>query len=317
MPQFTAVDSPWRVPFNGSFKVARAATAPPRGVPDKPARKARLAGLVEEMAELQKILYAHDHRSLLLIFQAMDAAGKDSTIRAVLSGVDPAGCQVTSFKQPSATELDHDFLWRTTLALPERGRIGVFNRSYYEEVLAVRVHPEYLRNQRLPTPPPLPELWEQRYESIREHEKHLARNGTVILKFWLHVSPEEQRQRFLARLDEPEKNWKFNSGDIGERTHWRAYMAAYQDALNATSRPHAPWYAIPADSKSYMRMAVAEIVVDTLKAMDLHYPVLDAAEQARFAEMRRVLGGPVVPKAGKRGGPGAAAKNAPARSRRR
>lgn len=313
------VESPWRVPFDGSFKVAKAATKPPRNAPPKAARKARLAKLVEEMAELQKILYAHDHRSLLLVFQAMDAAGKDSTIRAVLSGVDPAGCQVTSFKQPSATELDHDFLWRTTLALPERGRIGVFNRSYYEEVLAVRVHPEYLRNQRLPTvPEKIGTLWEQRYESIRDHEKHLARNGTVVLKFWLNVSLDEQRERFLARLDEPEKNWKFNSGDIGERAHWPAYMAAYQDALNATSREHAPWFAIPADSKSYMRMAVAEIIVAALKAMDLRYPVLDTAEKLRFAEMRRVLGvatvakTPAKPRAKARPKAGPAAKVKPA-----
>lgn len=297
MKPYMAVDSPWRVPFDGSFKVAKAGTTPPRDAPPKPERKARLAKAVAEMAELQKILYAHDHRSLLLVFQALDAAGKDSTIRAVLSGVDPAGCQVTSFKQPSLLELDHDFLWRSTLALPERGRIGVFNRSYYEEVLAVRVHPEYLRNQRLPNPPAKIEtLWEQRYESIRDHEKHLARNGTVVLKFWLHVSKDEQRDRFLARLDEPEKNWKFNRGDIAEREHWDAYMAAYQDALNATSCEHAPWYAIPADSKSYMRMVIAEIVVEALKAMDLRYPVLDAAEQQQFAEMRRTLGAGVAVK---------------------
>lgn len=290
MKAFTAPDSPWRVPYDGHFKVARSPTRPPAGGLDKPARQARLAELVEELAVLQHILYAHDHRSLLLVFQAMDAAGKDSTIRAVLSGVDPAGCQVTSFKQPSSTELEHDFLWRTTLALPERGRIGVFNRSYYEEVLAVRVHPEFLDAQRLPQPrPPLKRLWAERYQSIRDHEQHLARNGTVILKFWLHISKEEQRQRFLARLDEPAKNWKFNSGDVAEREHWNAYMRAYQDALNATSRPWAPWYAIPADSKSYMRMTVAEIVVQTLKGLGLHYPELDAGERRRFAALRRKL----------------------------
>ena len=286
----TAVKSPYLVAANGEFRVRHAVTKPPKKAPDKVACKLRLAELIVEMAALQDVLYANDHRSLLIVFQAMDAAGKDSTIRAVFSGVDPAGCHVTSFKSPTATELEHDFLWRTVLALPERGRICVFNRSHYEEVLAVRVHPEYLKGQRLHgLPVKLDELWAQRYESIRDWEKHLARNGTVILKFWLNVSKEEQRDRFLARIDEPEKNWKFNSADIDERAHWRDYMQAYEDALNATSRPHAPWYAIPADSKSYMRMAVAEIIVATLKKMDLHYPVLPDAEKARFAEMKKLL----------------------------
>ena len=286
----TAVKSPYRVAADGRFTAAKARTAPPRNAPDKAACKARLAELVAELAELQEVLYAHDHRALLLVFQAMDAAGKDSTIRAVLSGVNPAGCQVASFKQPSATELDHDFLWRTTLALPERGRIGVFNRSYYEEVLAVRVHPHYLASQRLPpTPPQQQTLWQQRYESIRNYEKHLAMNGTVVVKFWLNVSKDEQRDRFLARLREPEKNWKFNSGDVAERAHWADYMRAYEDAINATSCAHAPWYAIPADRKSYMRMAVAEIVVATLKQMDMHYPVPTAEQQARFADLEKQL----------------------------
>lgn len=292
MKSTTAVKSPYLVPNNGEFRVRHAPTKPPKKAPDKAACKARLAELVDEMAALQDVLYAHDHRSLLVVFQAMDAAGKDSTIRAVFSGVDPAGFMVTGFKSPTATELEHDFLWRTTLALPERGRIGVFNRSHYEEVLAVRVHPEYLKNQRLHgLPGKLDELWQQRYESIREWEKHLARNGTVILKFWLNVSRDEQRDRFLARIEEPEKNWKFNSADIDERQHWRDYMQAYEDALNATSRPHAPWYAIPADSKSYLRMAVAEIIVATLKKMQLAYPVLPDEEKARFAEMKLRLKG--------------------------
>ncbi|MES2685134.1 MAG: polyphosphate kinase 2 family protein [Pseudomonadota bacterium] len=290
MKNAVAVKSPFLVPANGEFKLRHASTRPPKKAPDKAACKARLAELVAEMAELQDVLYANDHRSLLLVFQAMDAAGKDSTIRAVLSGVDPAGCQVTSFKAPTTIELEHDFLWRTTLALPERGRIGVFNRSHYEEVLAVRVHPEYLKNQRLhQLPPKLDTLWQQRYESIRDWEAHLVRNGTTVIKFWLNVSKDEQRDRFLARIQEPEKNWKFNSADIAERTRWREYMQAYEDALNATSRPHAPWYAIPADSKSYMRMAVAQIIVDTLKQMKLGYPVLADAEKARFAEMEQLL----------------------------
>lgn len=285
-----AVKSPYLIAANGEFKVRHAKARPPKKAPDKEACKARLQELVAELAELQRVLYANDHRALLVMFQAMDAAGKDSTIRAVFSGVDPTGCQVTSFKQPSGTELEHDFLWRSTVALPERGRIGVFNRSHYEEVLVVRVHPEYLKNQRLHNlPAKLDTLWEKRYESIRNFEKHLADNGTTILKFWLNVSKDEQRERFLARLEEPEKNWKFNSGDISERALWRDYMGAYEDALNATSRSHAPWYAIPADSKSYMRMVVAEIIVDTLKKMNLKYPTPAEEEKSRFAEMEQQL----------------------------
>ena len=219
----------------------------------------------------------------------MDAAGKDGTIRAILSGVNPAGFQVSSFKQPSATELDHDFLWRTTKALPERGRIGVFNRSYYEEVLVVRVHPKYLDGQRLPQRPILPELFQERFESICDHEKHLARNGTVVLKFWLNVSREEQRQRFLDRLNEPDKNWKFSSGDVRERGHWDAYMEAYEEALVATSKPWAPWYAIPADDKAYMRATVIKIINKTLKDMELSFPEVSESEAQRFAEMRKLL----------------------------
>ena len=282
--------SPWLVPFDGSFRTGKAPTEPPADAPDKDECKSRLAGLVKELEELQHILYAHDRHSVLLIFQAMDAAGKDSTIRAVLSGVDPAGCQIYSFKSPSVEDLSHDFLWRTTRCLPEKGRIGVFNRSYYEEVLIVRVHPDLLKAERVPNlPKKQRRIWEERYESIREHERHLARNGTVILKFWLNVSKKEQRKRFLARLEEPEKNWKFNAGDVGEREHWKDYMRAYEDALNATSRPWAPWYSIPADDKAYMRVCVAEIIVKTFKQLDLHYPRLDAKERARFSKIRRYL----------------------------
>lgn len=284
-----AVSSPYLVPSDGSFKLSKSPTKPPRNVPEKAELRRDLEQSVQELAELQKMLYAHDRYAVLLVFQAMDAAGKDSTIRAVLSGVDPAGCEVYSFKRPSETDLDHDFLWRTALCLPQRGRIGVFNRSYYEEVLVVRVHPEYLGKQKLPDEIPLEKLWNQRFDSIRDHEKHLARNGTVIIKFWLNVSQDEQRDRLLARLDEPEKNWKFESGDLDERARWKDYMTAYEDMLNATSTAHAPWYAIPADSKSFMRAAVADIVVRTLKSLDLHWPVLDAAEKAKFAEMRKKL----------------------------
>ena len=287
---FKAVSSPYLVPFNGPFKVSKSPTRPPNRAPDKEKLKAQLKSSIEELAELQAMLYAHDKHSVLLVFQAMDAAGKDSTIRTVLSGVNPAGCEVYSFKRPSDSELDHDFLWRTSLCLPQRGRIGVFNRSYYEEVLVVRVHPEILQGQKLPDMPSLEKLWRERLESIRDYEKHLARNGTVVIKFWLNVSQDEQRDRLIARLDQPEKNWKFESGDIAEREHWKDYMKAYQAALNATSAAHAPWYAIPADSKPFMRATVADIVVRTLKSLDLHWPKLDAAERAKFAEMRRQLG---------------------------
>ena len=282
-------DSPWRVPFDGRFSVAAAATTPPGGAPGKKKARKQLESLTEEIAALQQVLYADDHHSLLLVFQAMDAAGKDGTIRAVMSGVNPAGCQVFSFKQPSSTELDHDFLWRTARCLPERGRIGVFNRSYYEEVLVVRVHPEYLGGQRLPQPVDLGALWTERYESIVEHERHLARSGTLVLKFWLNVSHEEQRRRFLSRIAEPAKNWKFSVGDVEERGRWPDYMAAYEDAIRATSRSWAPWYAIPADDKPYMRLEVATIVRDALAGLDLRYPVLGAADAARLGEMKARL----------------------------
>ena len=290
MPVSKARPTQFLVPFDGSFKIAKARTAPPKRAPGKKAAKARLAKVVDELSDLQQVLYADDRYAVLLIFQAMDAAGKDGTIRAVLSGINPAGCQVFSFKQPSAEELDHDFLWRTARRLPERGRIGVFNRSYYEEVLVVRVHPEYLDNQQLPHRPSLGRLWKERYDSIREHERHLARSGTMILKFWLNVSPEEQRRRFLSRLDEPAKNWKFAEGDARERERWQAYMRAYQDMLNATSRSWAPWYAIPADDKPFMRLCVAEILRDALAGLDLRYPRVGKQEQERFAVMREILG---------------------------
>ncbi len=286
---FKAVDSPWLVPFDDSFRQSEAAVRPPPDAPGKKACKALLAECVDQLDELQRILYAHDYHSVLLIFQAMDAAGKDGTIRAVLSGVDPTGCQVFSFKQPSQEELDHDFLWRTSRCLPERGRIGVFNRSYYEEVLIVKVHPEFLRAQKFPPDMDMKNLWQNRYQSIRDHELHLARNGTVIIKFWLNVSAEEQRQRFLARLNEPEKNWKFSAADVRERGFWSDYMRAYEQALNETSRPWAPWYAIPADDKDYMRFQVAEILVNNLKTLKLRYPDVKPEDLARFDEARRLL----------------------------
>jgi len=282
----------WTVPTDGSFRLADVSCSPPDGSEKKRAAKEELHELVDELDDLQRKLYADDKHGLLLVFQAMDAAGKDGTIRAVFTGVNPAGFQVSSFKKPSTNELDHDFLWRTTKALPQRGRIGVFNRSYYEEVLVVRVHPQYLAGQRISDdlmPTDLNKLWEQRFESINDHEKHLARNGTVILKFWLNVSKEQQKRRFLRRLDVPEKNWKFNSADVAEREHWEQYMEAYEDMLKHTSRAHAPWFAIPADDKPFMRLTVARIVVDTLKEMDVRYPQVDEKEKERFSQMRRVL----------------------------
>lgn len=285
-----APDSPYRVPFDGGFSLSDADCDAGDINPGKDENEEALKGLQERMRELQRKLYAEDRFSLLLVFQAMDAAGKDGTIRAVMTGVNPAGCQVHSFQQPSPEELDHDFLWRSATRLPERGRIGIFNRSYYEEVLVVRVHPSYLDAQRIPDlPDDLDTLWEQRYASIRDHEQHLSRNGTVVLKFWLNVGKDEQKERFLSRIDEPSKNWKFSSSDVKERGFWGDYMAAYEDLLNATSRQEAPWYAIPANSKSFMRVKVAEIIVAALEQMDLSYPTLGDKEQDRLDEMRDLL----------------------------
>lgn len=287
---FRSVDSPWLVPFDDSFRIGETSTRPPEEAPGKKKLKKELEERVEDLHDLQRRLYAQDRWAVLLVFQAMDAAGKDSTIRAVMSGVNPAGCQVFAFKKPSAEELDHDFLWRTARRLPERGRIGIFNRSYYEEVLVVRVHPGILDAQRLPhRPDTLEEVWSQRLESIADHERHLARNGTAIVKFFLNVSRDEQKARFLSRLDEPEKNWKFAAGDVRERGHWEEYQVAYEAALRATSRPWAPWYAIPADDKPFMRLAVADIVARTLESLGLRYPAVDPVEKARFDEMRRLL----------------------------
>ena len=286
-PLFTAPKSAFLVPFDGSFGVGHAETTPPEG--DRRQPKKRLRAAVRQLDGLQRVLFANKTWSVLLIFQGMDGSGKDSTIRAVLSGVSPTGCQISSFKRPTRTELRHDFLWRTTRPLPERGHIAVFNRSQYEEVLAVRVHPEILENQRLPRSVDCEALWSERLKSIRDQERHLARNGVVVLKFWLNVSKDEQRNRFLSRLDEPAKNWKFNPDDVVERRYWEHYMQAYGDALNATSRPWAPWYAIPADSKPYMRAAVAEIIVASLSSLGLEYPEPDAGELARFEQAREDL----------------------------
>lgn len=285
---FKAKSHPFLVKTRSKLKIAKLNTAPSKAL-EKNKLKKQLLELTDELADLQRKLYADDRHSLLLVFQAMDAAGKDSTIRSVLSGVNPAGCQVFSFKQPSATELDHDFLWRSAKSLPERGRIGVFNRSYYEEALVVRVHPEYLGAQKLPYRVDLESLWEQRFESIRSHEEHLARNGTVILKFWLNVSKSEQKRRFLSRLEEPHKHWKFSESDLNERALWDDYMAAYEAMLNETSRAHAPWYAIPADDKPQMRVWVAQIIVATLNQLKIDYPSVSKAKMAQFANYKARL----------------------------
>ena len=284
-----AAKSPYRVPFDGSFRVKQAPTAPPKDAPSPKRRRERLERAVEELSELQAKLFAQNRWAVLAVFQAMDAAGKDGTIRAALTGVNPAGVEVYSFKAPSLLELDHDFLWRTTVCLPGRGRIGVFNRSYYEEVLVVRVHPEYLAAQALEQAGRKPGFWAARLEAIREHERHLAANGTVIVKFWLNVSKKEQARRFLSRVEEQEKNWKFQSADIRERAHWKEYMAAYQEAIRETSRPWAPWYAIPADEKDYMRMRVAEVLVDTLRRLKPAYPKLPPEQRADLEKLGRKL----------------------------
>jgi len=256
---------------------------------DKPRAQAALAEGVLLLAELQARLYAEDRRALLLVFQAMDAAGKDGTIKHVMSGVNPQGCQVTAFKAPSAQELDHDFLWRSNQALPERGRIGIFNRSYYEETLVVRVHPELLARQQLPPELVGKDIWKERFRDIRHYESYLHRNGIVVRKFFLHVSKEEQKRRFLARLDTPEKNWKFSAADIRERDHWEAYQEAYEEMIRHTATPEAPWYVVPADNKWFTRVVVAAAIIDTLAALNLRYPELDDTARAALAEARNQL----------------------------
>jgi PPK2 family polyphosphate:nucleotide phosphotransferase len=252
--------------------------------------KKTLRDCVSEMSDLQSLLYASNHYAVLLIFQAMDAAGKDSAIKHVMSGVNPQGCQVFSFKHPSLEELDHDFLWRTTRSLPERGRIGIFNRSYYEEVLIVRVHPELLHGQGFPAQGVDEKtIWRERYRSIRDLEGHLHRNGTRIVKFFLHLSKEEQRKRFLARIEEPEKNWKFSRADIEEREHWSDYRNAYEGCLSATSTRQSPWYVVPADDKANARLIISQIILETFKGLELEYPKLSSKQRKELRAMRQLL----------------------------
>jgi len=257
---------------------------------DKTRAKQALQEGVAALADMQDRLYAQDRWALLLIFQAMDAAGKDGAIKHVMSGVNPQGCQVYSFKAPSAEELDHDYLWRCTRCLPERGRIGIFNRSYYEETLVVRVHPEILERQHLPAALMDGAIWKQRYKEIRHFEQYLSGNGIIVRKFFLHVSRAEQRRRFLARIDDPSKNWKFSAADALERRHWREYMEAYEDTIRATATQEAPWYVVPADNKWFTRLVVAAAVADALDSLALEYPRVNKAQRKQLSEARAELG---------------------------
>jgi PPK2 family polyphosphate:nucleotide phosphotransferase len=277
-----------RVPYHGRFRIGDFDTAPPKGSGTETRLENELKQSVDRLDELQRRLFADERHALLAVFQAMDAAGKDSTIRKVFSGVNPAGFRVHAFGRPSELELRHDFLQRVAARLPERGKIGIFNRSHYEEVLVVRVHPGALAAQNLPEAGGKG-FWEARFDSIREFEQHLARNGTAVVKFWLNVSRKEQKTRLLERIEDPEKNWKFRLGDLDDRALWHDYQAAYEAMLRATSRPYAPWYAIPADDKDYMRAAVARILVETLERMDPRYPRLGAAQRRQLQQGRRRL----------------------------
>jgi PPK2 family polyphosphate:nucleotide phosphotransferase len=256
---------------------------------DKDEAKAVLAGDLDRLSDLQERLYADNRWSLLIVLQAMDAAGKDGVIKHVMTGLNPQGCLVHSFKAPSPSELDHDFLWRAAQYLPARGDIGIFNRSHYEEVLVVRVHPELLESQRIPKELVGKDIWKERFKGIRAFERHIARSGTIMLKFFLHVSKEEQRHRFLARLEQPAKRWKFSMGDVAERKLWDKYMAAYEEMLCATSRPHAPWYVVPADNKPFARLVVAKAMVEALDRLDLKFPKVDPAALKEMEKVRKAL----------------------------
>jgi PPK2 family polyphosphate:nucleotide phosphotransferase len=280
---------PFKVTDGSRFKLKNIDPDDTGGLKSKAQATELLAEGVKRLAELQDKLYAQDKWALLLIFQAMDAAGKDGTIKHVMSGVNPTGCQVFSFKAPSAEELDHDFMWRTLRSLPERGRIGIFNRSYYEEMLVVRVHPELLHAQKLPPVLLTDDIWKERFEDVRNIEHYLSRNGVVIRKFYLHVSKEEQRRRFLERLHQDDKNWKFSMADAKERNHWNDYQEAYEDMIQHTATDHAPWYVVPADHKWFTRLVVAGAIVDALQDLELHYPTVDAHKRDELALVQAEL----------------------------
>ncbi|ETF00437.1 polyphosphate:nucleotide phosphotransferase [Advenella kashmirensis W13003] len=278
----------FRISDGKKFSLKKYDTDPGSKVDKKDAEK-RLGQYVEDISDLQNILYADNRWSLLLIFQAMDAAGKDSTIKNLLSGVNPQGCEVYSFKRPSEEELGHDFLWRTSECLPQRGNIGVFNRSYYEETLVVRVHPTILDGQHLPKACLTEHIWDERFEDIRHFEKHMDRNGTRVLKFFLHISRDEQKKRFMERLDNPEKNWKFESADLEERKFWDEYMHAYEETIKNTATAEGPWYVIPGNDKSYARLVVADAVLQTLQSLDLNYPTLEKEEKKNLGAYKTQL----------------------------
>ena len=280
----------YRIDKTDRFRLADVKTSDTAGLNlDKDDIKDLLEKDAERLGELQERLYAEDKWAVLVVLQGMDTAGKDGIIEHVMAGVNPLGCIVHAFKAPSAEELEHDFLWRPAQRLPERGRITIFNRSYYEEVVVVRVHPEFLAKQKLPPSLVGKDIWKRRFKSIRAFERHLVRNGTIVLKFFLHISPEEQRERLLARLEEPAKRWKFNAGDIEERKLWDKYTAAYEDAIRATSTEHAPWYVVPADSKPFARLVVARTIVDTLSRLDLKFPTVGAADLKEMKKIREAL----------------------------
>jgi PPK2 family polyphosphate:nucleotide phosphotransferase len=280
--------APFRVDGSGRFHLKSLKTSEKGGL-DKEKGEAIIEANRKRLNDFQEKLYAQDRWSLLLIFQGMDAAGKDSAIKAVFEGVNPQGCEVTSFKQPSTKELDHDFLWRGMIALPERGRIGIFNRSYYEECLVVRVHPEILARQKIPQRLVTKNIWRERFEDISAVERYLSRNGVVILKFFLNVSRQEQRQRFLDRLEEPAKNWKFSMDDVAERALWPRYMAAYQDMIRHTATRAAPWHVVPSDHKWFARVVIGSTIVAALDKLDLHFPKVDKADRGEFAKVREAL----------------------------
>ncbi|MGE5760366.1 MAG: polyphosphate kinase 2 family protein [Gemmatimonadota bacterium] len=279
----------FRIKDGGSFRLKQIDPGERAGFKSKEHAAEKLERGVERLAELQERLYADDRWAVLVIFQAMDAAGKDSTIKHVMSGVNPQGCQVFAFKAPSAEELDHDFLWRTTRCLPERGRIGIFNRSYYEETLVVRIHPELLEKQRLADGLVTKDVWADRFADINAYERHLTRNGTKILKFFLHVSRDEQRRRFLERLEDPAKNWKFSLADLGERDRWDDYMAAYEDMIRHTATPHAPWHVVPADHKWFTRLVVVDAIVAALEQLNPTFPKAPADQRQALATARATL----------------------------
>jgi PPK2 family polyphosphate:nucleotide phosphotransferase len=280
---------PYRIDHGKKFRLKDFDPASTAHIHSKPHAQELLAKGIAEMSELQDKLYAEDHWAVLLIFQAMDAAGKDGAIKHVMSGVNPQGCQVFSFKAPSPEELDHDYLWRTTKCLPQRGHIGIFNRSYYEEVLVVRAHPEILKGERVPEELINKDIWEQRFEDIKNFEKYLSNNGVVVRKFFLNVSKREQKRRFLERLDTPEKNWKFSAADVRERACWDDYMNAYEELIAATSTKHSPWYVVPADNKWYTRLVVAAAIVDTLSDLKLAYPKVDPEKRKQLLAARAEL----------------------------